>query len=76
MTTNYNPMELMICVASRELEDGSTLAVGTGAPCAAAMLAQKLNSPNLAIMFEAEALVRNCLRCPFPSVIREPVTRL
>ena len=53
MTTNYNPMELMICVASRELEDGSTLAVGTGAPCAAAMLAQKLNSPNLAIMFEA-----------------------
>ena len=53
MTKSYNAMELMICVASRELEDGSTLAVGTGAPCAAAMLAQKLNSPNLAIMFEA-----------------------
>jgi len=27
MTTSYNAMELMICVASRELEDGSTLAV-------------------------------------------------
>jgi glutaconate CoA-transferase subunit B len=53
MTANYNFMELMICVASRELEDGSTLAVGTGAPCAAAMLAQKLNSPNLSILFEA-----------------------
>lgn len=53
MTTSYNAMELMICVASRELEDGSTLAVGTGAPCAAAMLAQKLNSPNLSILFEA-----------------------
>lgn len=53
MKLQYNSMELMICVASRELEDGSTLAVGTGAPCAAAMLAQKLNSPNLAIMFEA-----------------------
>ncbi len=53
MTTSYNAMELMICVASRELEDGSTLAVGTGAPCAAAMLAQRLNSPNLSILFEA-----------------------
>lgn len=53
MTKQYNFMELMICVASRELEDGSTLAVGTGAPCAAAMLAQKINSPNLSILFEA-----------------------
>lgn len=53
MSANYNYMELMICVAARELEDGSTLAVGTGAPCAAAMLAQKLNSPNLSILFEA-----------------------
>jgi glutaconate CoA-transferase, subunit B len=53
MSAHYNFMELMICVASRELEDGSTLAVGTGAPCAAAMLAQKLNSPNLAVLFEA-----------------------
>ena len=37
---NYNPMELMICCAARLLENGSTVAVGTGAPCAAAMLAQ------------------------------------
>jgi glutaconate CoA-transferase subunit B len=49
----YNSMELMICIASRELEDGATLAVGTGAPCAAAMLAQKTHSPNLSILFEA-----------------------
>jgi glutaconate CoA-transferase, subunit B len=49
----YNTMELMICTASRELEDGATVGVGTGAPCAAAMLAQKFNSPNLVIMFEA-----------------------
>jgi len=54
--TAYNSMELMICVAARELEDGSTLAVGTGAPCAAAMLAQKLNSPNLSIIFEAGSI--------------------
>jgi len=50
---DYNTMELMICVASRELEDGRTAGVGTGAPCAAAMLAQKVGSPNLVIMFEA-----------------------
>ena len=50
---DYNTMEMMICVAARELEDGATVGVGTGAPCAAAMLAQKTNAPNLVIMFEA-----------------------
>lgn len=48
-----NTMELMIVAASRELEDGATVGVGTGAPCATAMLAQKTKSPNLVIMFEA-----------------------
>ena len=51
--SEYNPMELMICAASRLLEDNAVVSVGTGAPCAAAMLAQKLYSPNLIIMFEA-----------------------
>lgn len=49
----YNPMELMICCAARLLEDGRSVAVGTGAPCAAAMLAQKTAAPNLVIVFEA-----------------------
>lgn len=49
----YNDMELMICLASRYLEDDSIVVVGTGAPCAAAMLAQKVYSPRLMIMFEA-----------------------
>jgi glutaconate CoA-transferase, subunit B len=49
----YNAMELMICCAARALEDGRTAAVGTGAPCAAAMLAQRTNAPNLVIFFEA-----------------------
>jgi glutaconate CoA-transferase subunit B len=49
-------MELMICIASRELTDGATVAVGTGAPCAAAMLAQRVNSPNLSIIFEAGSM--------------------
>jgi len=49
----YNRMELMICTAARFLEDGSTVVVGTGAPCAAAMLAQRTSAPNLMVFFEA-----------------------
>ena len=49
----YNDMELMIACAARLLEDGRTVAVGTGAPCAAAMLAQRTAAPNLVILFEA-----------------------
>ena len=52
----YNAMELMICVASRLLEDGATIGVGTGAPCAAAMLAQKTHAPGLLVAFEAGGL--------------------
>src|SRR6202453_1656663 len=51
--TAYKPMELMICCAARCLEDGKTVAVGTGVPCAAAMLAQRTAAPNLVIFFEA-----------------------
>ena len=51
--TKYSEMEMMICVAARELENGATVGVGTGAPCAATMLAQKTSSPDLVIIFEA-----------------------
>jgi acyl CoA:acetate/3-ketoacid CoA transferase beta subunit len=53
MINNYNNMELMICIAARNLEDGAVVLVGTGVPCAAAMLAQKTKSPNLTVLFEA-----------------------
>src|SRR5918995_1500053 len=49
----YTSMELMICCAARELENGRTAAVGTGVPCAAAMLAQRTHAPDLVILFEA-----------------------
>lgn len=49
----YNAIELMICAASRALEDGKTVVVGTGIPCAVAMLAQRTHAPNLVVMFEA-----------------------
>src|SRR5436305_2530544 len=50
---SYNAMELMVCCAARLLEDGRTVSVGTGAPCAAAMLAQRTHAPDLVIFFEA-----------------------
>ena len=53
---DYNAMELMICVAARLLENGSTVGVGTGGPCAAAMLAQRTHAPDLFIAFEAGGL--------------------
>ncbi len=49
----YNSMELMISCAARLLQDGCTVAVGTGVPCAAAMLAQRTHAPHLVIFFEA-----------------------
>ena len=50
---DFNTMELMVVVASRILENGATVGVGTGAPLAASMLAQKMHAPDLVIMFEA-----------------------
>ncbi len=49
----YNEMELMIVVGARQLEDGCSVGVGTGAPCAAAMLAQRTHAPEILILFEA-----------------------
>lgn len=52
----YTLMELMICAAAHQLEDGKTAVIGTGAPLAAAMLAQKTHAPNLIILFEAGSM--------------------
>ncbi len=60
----YNKMELMICAAARMLEDGSTVVVGTGAPCAAAMLAQKTTAPLLTLFFEAGGIGPQLPRMP------------
>jgi glutaconate CoA-transferase subunit B len=49
----YTSIELMICAAARVLEDGKVVVVGTGIPCAVAMLAQRTHAPNLTVMFEA-----------------------
>ncbi len=48
----YSDAELMICVAARLFEDGSTAFIGTGIPMLAASLAQRLYAPNLVPVFE------------------------
>jgi len=50
--TNYTPTELLICSASRLMEDNATAFIGTGVPMLAASLAQKLRAPNLIAVFE------------------------
>jgi glutaconate CoA-transferase, subunit B len=50
---NYSTMEMMIVAAARTLEDKRTAGVGTGAPVAAGMLAQKTHAPGLVMLFEA-----------------------
>jgi glutaconate CoA-transferase subunit B len=49
----YNPTELMACTASRVLEDGKSVFVGTGLPIIVSMLAQRTHAPNLLVVFEA-----------------------
>lgn len=61
---DFTPMELMICAASQMLEDGALVVVGTGAPCAAAMLAQKTSAPNLTLIFEAGGIGPQLPRMP------------
>ena len=49
---DYNPNELMICSASRLMEDHCTAFIGTGLPMLAGALAQKMHAPNLVSIFE------------------------
>jgi len=62
--TRYNLMELMVCVAARQLEDGKTAVIGTGMPLSAAMLAQKTAAPGLVILFEAGGVAPILERLP------------
>jgi len=62
--SRYNLMELMVIVASRQLEDGKTAVIGTGMPLAAAMLAQRTQAPNLVIMFEAGSAAPILVKLP------------
>ncbi len=60
----YTLMELMVCVAARQLEDNKTAVIGTGMPLAAAMLAQKTTAPHLILMFEAGSAAPRLVKLP------------
>lgn len=60
----YTLMELMVCTAAHLLEDHKTALIGTGAPLAAAMLAQKTHAPHLVILFEAGGMAPILERLP------------
>jgi glutaconate CoA-transferase subunit B len=62
--STYTPTELLACVASRLLEDGKSIFVGTGLPLIAAMLAQRTHAPGLMLVFEAGALAPLVPRLP------------
>jgi glutaconate CoA-transferase subunit B len=64
LDARYSLVELMVCVAARQLEDGKTAVIGTGMPLAAAMLAQKTNAPHLIVMFEAGGVAPQLERLP------------
>ena len=53
LTREYSQTEMLACVASRILEDGKSVFVGTGLPRIAGLLAQRTHAPNLLIIFEA-----------------------
>ena len=52
MSEKYSPSELLVCLSSRVMEDGTTAFIGTGIPMLAASLAQSMHAPNLIAVFE------------------------
>ena len=60
----YTNKELMICVAARLFENGTTALIGTGIPMLAAMLAIKTSAPDLMAMFEFGSLGSTLERLP------------
>ena len=60
----YSPNELLICVASRLMEDETTAFIGTGIPMLAASLAQRRHAPNLMPIFEFGGMGARLERLP------------
>ena len=71
---HYNIMELMICVAARELGNGHTAGIGTGAPCAAACWLKNTRATSGDYVLFKAASIPFFPNCRFPSVIPAPST--
>jgi len=73
---SYNADGVDVCCAARLLEDGSTVAVGTGVPCATAMLAQRTGAPRLVIFRGRRHRPATADHCRSAWAIRAPSSRL
>ena len=60
----YNPTELLICIAARQMPDSVTAFIGTGIPMLAASLAQKMHAPNVVSIFEFGGTGARLVRLP------------
>ncbi len=60
----YNPAELLICIAARQMPDNVTAFIGTGIPMLAASLAQKMHAPNIVPIFEFGGTGAQLVRLP------------
>lgn len=53
---SYSANELMVCQAARQLRDGEVVFVGIGLPNMACILARRLHTPNLVLIYESGAV--------------------
>jgi len=60
----YNTNELMVCQASRQLQDGDVVFVGIGLPNMACNLARRMQAPNLVLLYESGAVGATPERLP------------
>lgn len=60
----YNTSELMVCQASRQLQDRDVVFVGIGLPNMACNLARRLHAPNLVLLYESGAVGATPERLP------------
>lgn len=61
---SYSTNELMVCAASRRLNDGEVVFVGIGLPNLACNLARKMHAPNLVLIYESGAVGATPERLP------------
>jgi glutaconate CoA-transferase subunit B len=61
---DYNANELMVCQASRQLQDRDVVFVGIGLPNMACNLARRLHAPNLVLLYESGAVGATPERLP------------
>lgn len=60
----YNTNELMVCQASRQLQDREVVFVGIGLPNMACNLARRMHAPNLVLLYESGAVGATPERLP------------